>query len=119
MDRNQLAKLIDHTLLKPEATDADVVALCVEAAELGTFSVCVSPTFVSLAVANVSNGVKVATVCGFPSGKHEAEIKAAEAKLPGTPGAQEVDQVSDVRRATLWDLDYFGATGASILQALG
>ena len=67
MDRNQLAKMIDHTLLKPEATDADVIALCNEAAELGTFSVCVSPTFVSLAAASVSNGVKVATVCGFPS----------------------------------------------------
>ena len=95
MDRHELARMIDHTLLKPEATNADVIALCAEAAELGTFSVCVSPTFVSLAAANVSNGVKVATVCGFPSGKHEAEIKAAEAKLSVSQGAHEIDMVID------------------------
>ena len=106
MDRIQLAQMIDHTLLKPEATNSDVIALCAEAAELGTFSVCVSPTFVSLAAAKVSNGVKVATVCGFPSGKHEPEIKAAEAKLSVVQGAHEVDMVIDVGREIMADRDY-------------
>lgn len=106
MDRTALAKLVDHTLLKPEATEADVIALCQEASELGTFSVCVSPTFVALAKANVTNGVAVATVCGFPSGKHQKEIKAAEAKLAVEQGADEVDMVIDVGRAIMGDFDY-------------
>lgn len=106
MDRTALAKLVDHTLLKPEAIEADVIALCQEASELGTFSVCVSPTFVALAKANVTNGVAVATVCGFPSGKHQKEIKAAEAKLAVEQGADEVDMVIDVGRAIMGDFDY-------------
>lgn len=106
MDRAALAKLVDHTLLKPEATVADVISLCEEANELGTYSVCVSPTFVETAKANVSGGVAVATVCGFPSGKHQSEIKAAEAALAVSQGADEVDMVIDVGRATMGDFDY-------------
>ncbi len=117
MDRTVLAQMIDHTLLKPEATVADVVALCAEAAELGTFSVCVSPSFVETAVANVSNGVKVATVCGFPSGKHESAIKAAEAKLSVSQGAHEVDMVIDVGRAVMGDWDYVEADVAAVRAA--
>ena len=117
MDRSALAKMIDHTLLKPEATNSDVIALCSEAVELGTFSVCVSPTFVSLAAANVSNGVKVATVCGFPSGKHEAEIKAAEAKLSVAQGANEVDMVIDVGRAIMGDWHYLEAEVSAVRSA--
>ena len=117
MDRHALAQMIDHTLLKPEATVADVVALCEEAAELRTFSVCVSPTFVSTAVANVKNGVKVATVCGFPSGKHESQIKAAEAKLSVEQGADEVDMVIDVGRALMGDWDYVESDIAAVRAA--
>jgi len=117
MDRQGLARMIDHTLLKPEATAADVVALCAEAAQLGTFSVCVSPTFVAIAAANVSNGVKVATVCGFPSGKHETQIKAAEAKLSVAQGANEVDMVIDVGRAVMGDWDYIQAEVSAVRAA--
>lgn len=117
MERQTLAKMIDHTLLKPEATVADVIALCEEAAELGTFSVCVSPTFVTTAVVHVTNGVKVATVCGFPSGKHESEVKAAEAKLSVTQGADEVDMVIDVGRALMGDWDYVEADVAAVRAA--
>lgn len=106
MDRAALARLVDHTLLKPEATVAEVIALCEEANELGTYSVCVSPTFVETAKANVSGGVAVATVCGFPSGKHQSEIKAAEAALAVSQGADEVDMVIDVGRAIMGDFDY-------------
>ena len=117
MERKQLAQMIDHTLLKPEATVADVIALCAEAAELGTYSVCVSPTFVATAVANVSNGVKVATVCGFPSGKHESSVKAAEAKLAVQQGADEVDMVIDLGRAIMGDWDYIQSDVAAVRVA--
>ncbi len=117
MDRTDLAKLVDHTLLKPEATAADVIALCQEASELGTFSVCVSPTFVETARANVTNGVAVATVCGFPSGKHESEIKAAEAALSVAQGADEVDMVIDVGRAIMGDWDYVQSDIAAVRKA--
>jgi deoxyribose-phosphate aldolase len=117
MDRSQLAKMIDHTLLKPEATVADVVSLCEQAAELGTYSVCVSPTFVVTAVANVSNGIKVATVCGFPSGKHESSVKAAEAKLSAQQGADEIDMVIDLGRAIMGDWDYIQSDVAAVRAA--
>ena len=117
MDRSQLAKMIDHTLLKPEATVADVVSLCEQAAELGTYSVCVSPTFVVTAAANVSNGLKVATVCGFPSGKHESSVKAAEAKLSAQQGADEIDMVIDLGRAIMGDWDYIQSDVAAVRAA--
>ena len=117
MDRSALAKMIDHTLLKPEATVTEVIALCSEAAELGTYSVCVSPTFVTTALDHVTNGVKVATVCGFPSGKHESQIKAAEAKLSVTQGVHEVDMVIDVGRAVMDDWDYLEAEVVAVRAA--
>ena len=75
----QVVRLVDHTLLKPEATDADVRALAQEAKRLGTYSICVSPNKLPLP-ADVDLGeVKVAVVTGFPSGAHQSVIKAAEA----------------------------------------
>lgn len=90
-DSAQLAQLIDHTLLKPEATRADVDALAREAEELGTYSICVSPSMLPVATT-----VKVATVCGFPSGQHAPAIKAAEAADAVAKGADEVDMVINV-----------------------
>lgn len=117
MDRSQLAKMIDHTLLKPEATVVDIISLCEQAAELGTYSVCVSPTFVITAAANVPNGIKVATVCGFPSGKHESSVKAAEAKLSAQQGADEIDMVIDLGRAIMGDWDYVQSDVAAVRAA--
>ncbi|MDN6303273.1 MAG: deoxyribose-phosphate aldolase, partial [Brachybacterium sp.] len=91
LDRDQLAALIDHTLLKPEATAADVTALLREAEELGTYSICVSPSMLP-----VETSVKVATVCGFPSGQHSLEVKAFEARESADKGADEVDMVLNV-----------------------
>ncbi|MFC5929781.1 deoxyribose-phosphate aldolase [Cryobacterium melibiosiphilum] len=90
-----VAQHIDHTLLKPEATKADVTALIVEAIELGTYSVCVSPSMLPLTIPAGSD-LKVAVVCGFPSGKHHSAIKAAEAALSIEQGADEVDMVIDI-----------------------
>jgi deoxyribose-phosphate aldolase len=91
-----LATFIDHTLLKPEATRADVERLIAEGAELGTYSVCISPSFLPV---EVPEGLKLAVVCGFPSGKHHAEIKAREAALSVAQGADEIDMVIDVGAA--------------------
>ena len=94
MQRTELAKYIDHTLLKPSATDDDVRQLAEEAKQLGVYSICVSPNMLPL---DVDLGdVKLAVVCGFPSGKHSAAIKAAEAREAVANGADEVDMVIDV-----------------------
>lgn len=90
----ELARYVDHTLLSPTATDADVAALAAEAAQLGTWSICVSPSM--LPVTADLGTVKLATVCGFPSGKHTATTKAAEAAESVVQGADEVDMVIDL-----------------------
>lgn len=92
--RPELAHLVDHTLLKTDATPADIAALVAEARELGTFSVCVSPNMLPIGVE--MGDVKIATVVGFPSGKHTAAIKAAEAAEAVANGADEVDMVIDI-----------------------
>lgn len=94
LDRASLARMIDHTLLKSDATPADVEALAAQAVELGTYSICISPNM--LPVTADLGPVKVATVCGFPSGKHTAAVKAAEAKESVANGADEVDMVIDI-----------------------
>ncbi len=96
LDSAALAQFVDHTLLKPEATRADVEALIEEAAALGAYSICISPSFLPV---KVPDGLKVATVCGFPSGKHASAVKAAEALLAVQNGADEVDMVIDVGAA--------------------
>ena len=93
-DPAELARLVDHTLLAPTATLADVAALATEAAELGTYSICVSPSFLPLRLDLGEQ--KLAVVCGFPSGKHTAEAKAAEAAEAARNGADEIDMVIDL-----------------------
>lgn len=95
-DRSQVAALVDHTLLKPEATAADVVALVAEAAALGVYAVCVSPSMVPTAAQAADTDLLVATVAGFPSGKHLSTVKAEEAAQAVDAGAAEVDMVIDV-----------------------
>lgn len=95
LTRDELARFVDHTLLKTEATRGDVEALAREAEELGTFSICVSPSMLPLGFA-LPQGVALATVCGFPSGKHTAEAKAFEARQAVANAADEVDMVIDI-----------------------
>ena len=99
--RTEVARLVDHTLLKPEATAADVAALCEEARELGVLAVCVSPSMLPVDGADLV----VATVCGFPSGKHTSAAKAAEAAAAVLAGADEVDMVVDVGAALSGEFD--------------
>ena len=103
--RAQLAAMVDHTLLKPEATKADVAALVTEAAELGVYAVCVSPSMVPVAIEAAGGGLRVATVAGFPSGKHVSAVKAQEAAQAVASGASEVDMVIDVGAALAGELD--------------
>lgn len=114
--RAQVAALMDATLLKPEASHADVDALVAEALELGCGAVCVSPSMLPLralraprsagdvpATVEASVPLRVATVAGFPSGKHHPLVKASEARLAVSNGADEVDMVVDVANAVAGD----------------
>jgi deoxyribose-phosphate aldolase len=112
--REQVSALIDHTLLKPEAGPADVAALVAEGNALGVYAVCVSPSLVSTAV----GPLPVATVAGFPSGKHASEIKAAEARLAVRDGAAEVDMVIDVGAALAGDTAAVQADIAEVRAAI-
>lgn len=87
---NIQASIIDHTLLKPESTEDDIKSLIEEAVELGTYSICVSPSMLPI---ELPRGLKLAVVCGFPSGAHSPEVKALEAKQSCDRGADEVDMV--------------------------
>ena len=91
------ASLIDHTLLKPEATDEDIKRLCDEAARYRFASVCVNPTWVRVAACALQgSGVPVCTVIGFPLGATLSDVKAYEARRAIHDGAREVDMVINV-----------------------
>jgi len=111
-----LARIIAHTLLKPESTADDVAALARHAVQLGTWSICVSPAM--LTIEDVSMGpVKVCTVVGFPSGKHSADIKAAEAAEAVRNGADEVDMVINLGLLIAGDVDAVQAEIAAVRRA--
>ncbi|OBA75305.1 deoxyribose-phosphate aldolase [Mycobacterium sp. 1554424.7] len=115
--RAQLAALIDHTLLKAEATRADVAALVAEAADLGVYAVCVSPSMVPAALEAAGSGIRVAAVAGFPSGKHLPAVKAHEAALAVAAGAIEIDMVIDVGAALAGDIEAVWSDVAAVRAA--
>jgi deoxyribose-phosphate aldolase len=117
--REGVAALVDHTLLKPEATEADVVALLADADELGVAAVCVSPTMVATAKSFRTGEYDIASVVGFPSGKHLSSIKAEEARLAVVAGADEIDMVIDVGSALDGDFDAVRADVAAVFDAIG
>ncbi|WP_394580003.1 deoxyribose-phosphate aldolase [Cytobacillus firmus] len=94
---NNVAKMIDHTLLKADATKGQIEKICAEAKEYNFASVCVNPTWVKLS-SNLLNGteVKVCTVIGFPLGASTPETKAFETKNAIENGATEVDMVINI-----------------------
>lgn len=96
-DLRGICQYIDHTLLKPEATAAQVVQLCKEARQYGFASVCVNPRYIPLVARELkATGIRICSVVGFPLGAHRAEIKAAEAALAIEDGADEIDMVLDI-----------------------
>ena len=97
MDPNAIAALIDHTLLKPEATGKDVERLCLEALQYRFACVCVNPYWVPLVAAKLhGSSVKTCSVIGFPLGAATTVNKAAEAAEAASTGAQEIDMVINV-----------------------
>ncbi|MCS7080058.1 MAG: deoxyribose-phosphate aldolase [Chloracidobacterium sp.] len=95
MDTGALAALIDHTCLRPEATQADIIQLCAEAKTYGFAAVCVNPIWVSLAARELASQAKttVCTVIGFPLGATTTEVKVYEARQALESGAREIDMV--------------------------
>jgi len=94
---DDVAKLIDHTVLKPEATEADIETLCKEAAQYRFYSVCVNPSWVPKAKQLLrGTSVKVCAVAGFPLGAQSPQIKALEARRALREGAAEIDMVINI-----------------------
>src|SRR3954468_7680535 len=95
----EVAQSIDHAILRPDLTLADVDSACAEAATLGAFSVCVRPNDVRRAVAALAGtGVQVGTVIGFPHGGTTTATKVAESRVALEHGATELDMVLQIGR---------------------
>jgi deoxyribose-phosphate aldolase len=101
LTRREVAQMVDHTLLKPEATAADADALIDQGVSLGVYAVCISPSLVP----RDARGLHLAVVCGFPSGAHYPEVKAAEAARARGDGIDELDMVINLGWAmeNAWD----------------
>jgi len=92
-----IARCIDHTLLKPDASESDIIKLCAEGREYNFAAVCVSPSYATLAARELAgSSVKVCTVVGFPSGAHLPEIKALETRRAIRDGGEEIDMVINI-----------------------
>ncbi|HLO32790.1 MAG TPA: deoxyribose-phosphate aldolase [Anaerolineales bacterium] len=101
-----IARMIDHTLLKPDATQQEIAQLCFEARKYGFASVCVNPTWVSLCAQLLQGSqVKVCTVIGFPLGATSSETKAFETETAIRQGATEIDMVINIGALKARDLE--------------
>lgn len=107
MEKDKLTRMIDHTILKADATKEEVQALCKEAKEYNFASVCINPSNISLAYRLLQGtDVKVCTVIGFPLGANATEVKKFETKVAIEDGATEVDMVINVGKLKEEDYDY-------------
>jgi len=116
----QIAKTIDHTLLKPYATEDDIRRLCDEAIQYGFAAVCINPIYVSLAYRILKEtDIKVCTVIGFPLGSTFKEVKVEEAKHAVEEGASEVDMVINLPMLKSKRYDYVEEEIRNIKKAIG
>ncbi|WP_229051736.1 deoxyribose-phosphate aldolase [Aeromicrobium sp. Leaf350] len=116
----EIAALIDHAILKPELTRAEVDADLDLAARYGIFSVCVRPSDVAHAVTRLSgSGVAVGTVIGFPHGTTSTQTKVAESRQALADGAIELDMVLNIGRLRSGLLDDVQADIAAVVEAAG
>ena len=112
-----IARLIDHTLLRPDATRAEIVKLCQEARKYEFASVCVNPYWVPLVAAELAGSpVKVCTVVGFPLGATTTESKIAETEAALRVGAQEIDMVQNIGALRSGDHDAVRADIAAVAE---
>lgn len=113
-----LANMIDHTLLKPDATQQEIAQLCFEARKHGFASVCVNPTWVELCATLLRGSpVKVCTVIGFPLGATSSETKAFETKTAIEHGATEIDMVINIGALKARDLETVAKDIRGVVQA--
>ena len=113
-----IAKLIDHTLLKPEATISQITTLCEEAKQFSFMSVCINPSYVPLCAALLKGSdVKVCTVVGFPLGAMAPESKAFEAALAVSQGADEIDMVINIAHTKARDEHYVRSEIEGVVKA--
>jgi len=115
---SSIAALIDHTLLKPEATESDIRKVCAEARQYGFFSVCVNPCWVRLVAEELyGSATKVCAVVGFPLGANTMEMKAAEATAAIIDGSQEIDMVLNVGELRGGNVDAVHADIRAVVEA--
>ncbi len=101
-----VAAIIDHTLLKPEATREDIRRLCAEAREFNFATVCINPCWVAFAAEALGgSNVRVCTVIGFPLGANETRTKIAEARQALSQGSNEIDMVQNIGALRSGDLE--------------
>ena len=113
-----IAKMIDHTLLKPDATQQEIAQLCFEAKKYGFASVCVNPTWVSLCAELLKGSpVKVCTVIGFPLGATSSETKAFETETAIRQGATEIDMVINIGALKARDMDTVARDISGVVKA--
>lgn len=113
-----IAKLIDHTILSPDARLEDIKRICSEAKEYGFASVCINPNYVSLAAELLEGSdVKVCTVIGFPLGANTVKVKACEAYEAVENGADEIDMVLNITMAKEHDWKYIEEEVAAVKDA--
>ena len=117
-DREILSR-IDHTLLKPEATEQQIKDLCYEALELNTASVCVNPKFVAAAADVLGDKIPVCTVIGFPLGASTTECKVFETMDAIKNGAVEIDMVISVGDVKSGNFEAVKADIAAVKKAVG
>lgn len=118
MKKEELAKMIDHTILKPQATKESIENLCKEALEYKFASVCINPTNIELAAKMLKGSeVKVCTVIGFPLGANTTEVKVFETKDAIAKGANEVDMVINIGKLKDKDYDYVQKDIKSVVEA--
>lgn len=115
----ELAKYIDHTLLKADATQEQIEKLCQEAAEFHFKSVCINPTYVSLAKELLKDSESlVCTVVGFPLGANTTEVKVFEAQQAVKDGADEIDMVINIAKVKDRDWEYVLNDIQQVVQAV-
>jgi deoxyribose-phosphate aldolase len=114
----QIAKMIDHSLLQPVLTDAELEKGCHLAREYGVASVCIKPYAVKLAAKLLAgSGVPVGTVIGFPHGSHLTKIKVAEAEAAMDDGAVELDMVVNIGKVLSKDWAYVADDVRAVVEA--
>ncbi|MGQ9845660.1 MAG: deoxyribose-phosphate aldolase [Caldisericia bacterium] len=120
MNKNELARLIDHTLLKPDAKIDDIKKLCDEAIKYNFYSVCINPCYIKIAKDFLQNSdIKICTVISFPLGASSIYVKIKEAEDAIKNGADEIDMVMNIGMFKSSNYDYIYEEISSIKKTIG